>query len=235
VYVLGGKFAQRDNLSKHEYVTDVKRYLKLMTSEALRVQDLKMVNASSPMVMLQYVAAENHVEGSANTNVVLAAFVTAQARLKLYSYLDQLGDRALYADTDSCLYSHTPGQSKLPLGDWLGCLTDEVPGDTIVEGVFSGAKNYGLNMASGASTCKIRGFTLNFRTARKVNFDSMRDTMLSEERFERRVHTVEPNALVKRGTGSKIYTKEKPKCYRFVFDKRRIINQFDTLPFGYKD
>ena len=37
-------------------------------------------------------------------NVVLAAYVTAQARLKLYSYLKHLGPSSLYCDTDSVLY-----------------------------------------------------------------------------------------------------------------------------------
>jgi hypothetical protein len=37
--------------------------------------------------------------------VVIAAYTTAQARLKLYSYLEPLGPSALYADTDSVVYA----------------------------------------------------------------------------------------------------------------------------------
>ena len=36
-----------------------------------------------------------------NTNVIIASYVTTHARLELYSYLEQLKDRALYCDTDS--------------------------------------------------------------------------------------------------------------------------------------
>jgi hypothetical protein len=50
---------------------------------------------------------------------------SAQARLKLYSYLEQLGPRALYADTDSVVYTSRPGEWKPELGDYLGDLTDE--------------------------------------------------------------------------------------------------------------
>ena len=42
--------------------------------------------------------------GSNQTNVVIAAFVTCQARLKLYSELIKLGKRVLYFDTDSIIY-----------------------------------------------------------------------------------------------------------------------------------
>ena len=45
----------------------------------------------------------------------------AGARMKLYGLLDKLQDRALYCDTDSCLYVTSPDPSaNLPLGDYLG-------------------------------------------------------------------------------------------------------------------
>jgi hypothetical protein len=43
-------------------------------------------------------------EGSCETSVTHAAFVTAHARLKLYSELEKLGDRVLYFDTDSIIF-----------------------------------------------------------------------------------------------------------------------------------
>jgi hypothetical protein len=45
---------------------------------------------------MRYQYKEEFVEESGRTNVVIAAYTTAQARLKLYSYLEQLGPRALY-------------------------------------------------------------------------------------------------------------------------------------------
>lgn len=47
---------------------------------------------------------EEFLESSGKTNVVLAANITAQARLKLYSYLDKLESRALCADNDSVVF-----------------------------------------------------------------------------------------------------------------------------------
>jgi hypothetical protein len=79
--------------------------------------------------------------------VQVAANTTAQARLKLYSYLEQLGPRALYADTDSVVYTSRPGEWKPELGDYLGDLTDEVPDNRIIEFVTGGPKNYAYKIA----------------------------------------------------------------------------------------
>ena len=222
-------------MSQHQYLTKVEEYVKIMTSEDLVIQDLKAVNDEGNMLLVQYIKKAEYAEPSPNTNVVLASFVTAQARLKLYGYLDQLGDRVTYCDTDSCLYTQSAGQPGLPLGDHLGDLTDETAGDPIVEAVFSGPKNYALNHRSGASCCKVRGFTLNARTSRTINFEKMREMMMSEDRFETTVDTEDPHAIAKTGAAATIFTKPVPKRYRFVFDKRRIVAQFNTLPFGYRE
>ena len=52
------------------------------------------------MVLVKYRAATIEFEECATTtNVVIAAFTTAHARLKLYSYMHILGERVLYTDT----------------------------------------------------------------------------------------------------------------------------------------
>ena len=38
-----------------------------------------------------------------HTNEVIRAYVTIEARLKLYPYLDALKEKALYCDTDSVI------------------------------------------------------------------------------------------------------------------------------------
>ena len=60
------------------------------------------VNDYTLYVCLRY--NEEAVETSPVTNAVVAACTTGQARLKLYSYLEHLGEHALYYDTDSIIY-----------------------------------------------------------------------------------------------------------------------------------
>ena len=51
------------------------------------------------MVRVDWVNRNDFVETCGRINVVIAAYTTAQARLKLYSYLQHLNTRSLYADT----------------------------------------------------------------------------------------------------------------------------------------
>jgi hypothetical protein len=50
-------------------------------------------------------SSEERVPSLRHTNDAIGAYVTAGARLHLYSYLDRLKDKAIYTDTDS--YTHT--------------------------------------------------------------------------------------------------------------------------------
>jgi hypothetical protein len=55
-----------------------------------------------------------------NTNSVIASYVTAHTRLELYKYLEMLGDRALYCDTDSVIYTQKPGEIEPLLTEYMG-------------------------------------------------------------------------------------------------------------------
>ena len=48
--------------------------------------------------------ADDNIPSLHHTNEVIGAYVTARARLHLYSYLDRLQDRALYYDTESIVF-----------------------------------------------------------------------------------------------------------------------------------
>ena len=50
-------------------------------------------------IQVSYSIREEFSFGSNNTNVIIAAFTTCHARLKLYSELEKLGENVLYFDT----------------------------------------------------------------------------------------------------------------------------------------
>ena len=92
-----GKFGQRSTLTHKLYFTEATDFYELVFDAANEILDVTLL--SSEMVCVTYKKADEFVEESASTNSILAAWVTAQARLKLYSYLEPLGDRVLYMDT----------------------------------------------------------------------------------------------------------------------------------------
>ena len=94
-----GKFGQRSNMQQVDIVDEPTVYFEKLTSDQ---EDVTAVNfISDEAVEMRWKYKEEFVESNIKTNVVIAAYTTSQARLKFYSYLEQLGSRTLYADTDS--------------------------------------------------------------------------------------------------------------------------------------
>lgn len=85
---------------------------------------------SEEVAALQWDSRKEFVPQDATTNIFIAAFTTAWARLKLYGEMDKLGRAVLYHDTDSIIYA-TNGLNDPPLGNFLGDFTDELDGDII--------------------------------------------------------------------------------------------------------
>ncbi|VDI13173.1 Hypothetical predicted protein [Mytilus galloprovincialis] len=180
-----GKFGQRTNLPQVEYVSDPSVYFDMLTSDQQEVTCVNFV--TDEMIEMRWRNKEEFIEVSGRTNVVIAAYTTAQARLKLYSYLDKLGDRVLYADTDSVIFTAKQGEWEPPLGDYLGELTDEVPANNITHFVTGGPKNYAYKLqkpySDGNQTvCKVRGITLNYKNALSINFDAVKDMVTTSEK-----------------------------------------------------
>ena len=82
----GSKFGQRDNMPQVELVKDPERYFRLLTCQSTQVQNIQFFN--DECVEVYYTQGDGFVPMSHKTNVVIAAFTTAHARLKLYSVLE---------------------------------------------------------------------------------------------------------------------------------------------------
>ena len=123
------------------------------------IRQVRIVNDDT--VEIVHANLEDNQPDNGRINIFVAAFTTCYARLKLYSYLDRLQQRVLYFDTDSVIYTTLPGQPNIPLGDYLGEMTDELDdGDFIVDLTSAGPKNYGYRTQCGKVCCKVRGFSL---------------------------------------------------------------------------
>ena len=159
-------------------VQDPAHLIRLISDAALDISALQL--CTDDILEAVYTSVhENAVKGS-KTNIFVGAFTTCHARLKLYESLDVLQKQVLYYDTDSVVYKWRPGQPSIAIGNFFGDMTDELDGDVITEFVSGGAKNYGHKTCAGKVVCKVRGFTLNVRGSAILNFDTMKDNILSE-------------------------------------------------------
>ena len=231
-----GKFGQRENLPQVQQCTSPNELYNVLEDDTLQVTNIRI--CTEEVLEVVYTNTEETVFPSNKTNVFIAAFTTCWARLKLYSYLETLGEQVLYYDTDSVIYKWSPNQPKITTGDYLGDMKDELEGDHIVEFVSGGAKNYGYQTDGGKTECKVRGFTLNVRGLEVLNYTSMKNTILKEleEPLEkkRQLQVTNPSHFQRNTTTKEIGLVEQTKRYGLVFDKRVInVSTKQSYPFGY--
>ena len=228
-FLILGKFAQRPNMTKVKIISDPAEYFDLLSSDQIKVTDASFIN--DELIEVHFENVDEFVEADNRTNVVIAAFTTAHARLKLYSVFEQLDRRVLYFDTDSVIYVSKDGEWEPPTGSYLGDLTDELEGGHITTIVSGGPKNYAYETNTSKTVSKVRGITLNYRTVQKVNFHVMCDMIclraLSDCTDTLTVHI--PFKIVGNTNDKNVVTRREDKDYRIVYTKRVIVNNFDTL------
>ncbi|KAM4525040.1 uncharacterized protein PAE49_001105 [Odontesthes bonariensis] len=229
-----GKFAQRNDLSQTSIISDPDEFFNFMFSGKYRINYFHFLNPDVCIVQWSYnkrcISPPNKVN-----NVFIAAFTTAYARLKLYSCLEQMQEKILYIDTDSLIYVVKEGETPLKLGNYLGDLTDELGGDTIQEFVAAGPKSYAYQTKKHKKVVmRVKGITQTHECSEKVNFDSIRELVegyLGDSRDgvietpQRTIRRDKKRFLLKNATFL--------KKFRVVYDKRRLLPDGTTLPFGY--
>jgi hypothetical protein len=232
-----GKFGQRNNLCQVEYITHPNHLMAILLDETKEISSFCFV--SDEMVQLQWRYKTDFIEITSNTNPFIAAYTTAHARLKLYSYLEILQERVLYFDTDSVIYVTRPGEEKLPTGEFLGDLTNELesygPGSSISEFCSAGPKNYTFTVQNPhgeiiGSCCKVKGISLNTLNSTLVNFETMKHMVTQNRQTEVRLS----ENRIARTKDHRIVTQSETKTWRVVYNKRQLQEDLTTLPWGHR-
>ena len=232
-----GKFGENLHKPTTEAVYTAHHLFALVSNPLYNIHQVRLSNDNTLEVV--YANLKENQPDNGRVNIFVAAFTTCHARLKLYSYLEQLQQRVLYFDTDSVIYTTRPGQPCIPLGDYLGEMTNELDGDDfITEFTSAGPKNYGYRTQQGKVCCKVRGFTLNVRGSHQLNYDVMRQNLINEitqpldER--RNIDVVNPNFFWRNPATKHLRVITRTKRYGLVFDKRVVDpNTFQSYPYGY--
>ncbi len=150
--------------------------------------------------------------------------------------MDNLGPRTLYADTDSIVFSTKPGEWQPDLGDYLGDLTDEVPNNETPHFVTGGPKNYAFQTTrpdenDKITHCKIRGITLNHKNSLQINYDVIKNMVMTDSKDV--VTVTDPCTITRYRNTASILTVSQNKDYRIVFDKRVLREHYVSYPYGY--
>lgn len=239
MYFIAGKFGEDGSRTQHMFIKSTQLSVLYTALTNPQLTDLSFDIIDENIMSLTYKKASLYEEILPNCNIFLACITTAEARLKLYSLLDQLQERLLYCDTDSVIYSTKKHEESLPLGNYLGQLTNEIPSGYMVEFVCSGPKCYAFKVVDkrhrNYTVVKCKGFSLSARTCKKINFTSMKKMVLKATR-DFAIHTVNPHKIMRsRKRTSIITTGIEFKRYKLVYNKRFLLpDRVHTLPYGWK-
>lgn len=232
-----GKLGQLENQPKTTIVNDPEVLFTLLSNPFVNVNSALPV--SEDTLIVNYEFKEESYQPLSTTNVCLAAYTTTQARLKLYSYLERLGDRVLYYDTDSVIFVQKDGEFEPSVGDFIGDMTDELQdygvGSYITEFVSGGPKNYSYrfyttNEKEEKVVCKVKGICLNYNASQLVNFESIKEMVLNPD--------IEPVKIIstniRRTKTHEVVTRQETKVYKPNSLKRKFHEDHSSVPFGFK-
>ena len=219
--------------------------LKLLTTPEKEVFDV--LSVSEDLLYANWRYKKDAVESAPNTNVVLAAYTTEQARVEIYSHIEKLSaSRVHYLDTDSCIFKcneKDPTEYRPCLGTLLGNIMDELKsyeeGAYIINFLSGGPKFYAFRAlvpSSGKTVecCKVKRISLNTAYSRKINFDSI-ERLIAEffDNEESAPIVLKYNANIYTCTHRVVTRSEKKSCSIFLRTRRYFHNDV-SLPFSYK-
>jgi hypothetical protein len=115
-----GKLTERSNRAQTKLISEPHELYRFLVTPGIEVVNIMFASDDVVWISWQY-SSEEHVPSLRHTNEIIGAFVTAGARIHLYSYLDRLKDKAIYCDTDSVIYVQPVDKPPLvETGDKLG-------------------------------------------------------------------------------------------------------------------
>ena len=203
-----------------------------------------MVNDDCLLVTWEY--KDEDLGKNNNTSLAIASFCTSYARVKLYDAMEEVESipgRLLYKDTDSLIFEYKDGDEKPQIGDYLGCLADEIAKDYGVNAICTkfcslGPKVYALEIWPENATIpiviiKVKGITLTGKALDIINMESM-VKMVNDyiENHEDISNLKIPQMQIFSNNMHTVNTRYFDKILRVMSEKRRIDGN-DTLPYGY--
>lgn len=239
-----GKFGQDSSkFKKTEFISSPEKFFQILSDDSCEVDDALLIGEE--IIQVKYNKRTDYMEESNSSNVIIASYTTAYARLELYDLLSKLNERCLYFDTDSIIFTAKNDEYIPDTGLYLGELTNEVVSNDnhesfIAKFISCGPKNYCFEIFNPLKNesdfiCKVKGLSLNFETNIIINFESMKK-LIDEYLNELNINSLKvPQLKFTTNDFNEIETNYKFKDFQLVYDKRMLRNDYTTLPFGYKN
>ena len=119
-----GKFGQQTDMKKVQFINRYEKLYSIFVDVTKVIKNFHVLN--NDMIMMEYKQSEEFKELSNKTNVIISAFCSAYAHIKLWQMMNKLGNCVMYHDTDSIIYPYKLQEWIPPIGEYLGDLMDEL-------------------------------------------------------------------------------------------------------------
>ena len=228
---LWGKFAQNENNTKVEFISEYEELLNLANDNNIDLTSVDFVNEE--VTRVTYKNKDEMNIPLKTGNVIVASFVTSYARLELFKLINKLQERVLYFDTDSVIYLCGEGEEQIETGNYLGELTNELPdNEWITQFCSSGPKSYSYITNLNNETVHIKGFSLNNEDVKqKLNFLSIRTCVENKDQ----IINIKYTDKITKDKLNHIFKADEEKKFSFTFNKRVVKDDFYTVPYGFID
>ena len=115
-----------------------------------KVDDLIIKQVNEKLLCSSYKISDKGFGADYQGNLYIASYTTANARLRLYSMMEKLGNRVIYCDTDSLIYLKDEYTKTLvKMGKTLGEWSDEFAGKYLTVFAALAPKDYGGILNNG--------------------------------------------------------------------------------------
>ena len=238
-----GKLAQRPNQPRTAIINTYDEYFDLITDSDKEITGEIMVTDDVLILTWEYI--EPKLDIVKNYNIAVGSYVTAYARMKLYSIMEEIETirpkSLLYHDTDSVMYIKNINDREIECGDYLGDLTDEIEKNygkdaKCTQFVSLGPKNYAyiVDVGNGnfKAEIKCKGISLCYNARQIISFEKMMEMAKNFNEEDKTDEIVVPQRQFTLNKHCQIFTRYFDKIYKAVSDKRYIEGD-TTFPYGY--
>ena len=223
---------QRVQLPSSKFMKTTLELARLQNDSRKELLDVHMINEDVIAVDFQ---TKNSFIGKPKFQAdIIGAMVCSYGRCLLYELMECLGpSRLFYVDTDSAIYLERPGDLEIDTGDFLGCLTDEVPKGIHIEKFCSSApKTYALGFSDGTQNVKMKGIRLHYANKQIFNFETIRKVATGQLRSVSSTYDEEFRRVKYHGL---VYKRSFAKTYKMTFCKRLLVAKKNySIPYGFR-
>lgn len=180
--------------------------------------------------LFTYKIIREELKNSNFVNIAIASYITAYARLRLYSALELAGENALYTDTDSIIFIKTPDA---PItGERLGDFKNELsPTEFMTEFFSSGPKSYHYKTSKDNTVLKIKGVALTQEAKEELTPENFKKLISGELPI---IKAKQLQFRINKASQISSSLDSFTKAVKMTFDKRVVDFQTGiTYPFGY--